>query len=65
MFEGFTYTDYLLICVLWFQAANILVALWPKLSRLRGHGEVRQKQDRGVKVKDRYEELFGGDKANA
>lgn len=65
MFEGFTYTDWLLICVLWFQIANILVALWPKLSRLRGHGEGKVTQVRGVKRKDRYEELFGGDKANA
>jgi hypothetical protein len=63
MFEGFTYTDYLLICVLWFQVANILVAVWPRLSRSRSHGEVSQKPS--VKAKDRYEELFGGEKENA
>ena len=53
-------TDWLLVAVLWFQVANILVALWPKLSRLRHHSEPESKTS--AKGKDAYEALFGGEK---
>jgi len=62
MFEAFTYTDWLLISVLWFQVANILVALWPRLSRLRHHGEVEVRAQERAKGKDAYEALFGEEK---
>ena len=60
MFESFTYTDWLLICVLWFQVANLLVALAPRLTRLfhRGKAEVKE----GVKGKDAYEKFMGEEK---
>jgi hypothetical protein len=61
MLEGFTYTDWLLITVLWFQVANLLFQLWPKLSRLRHHGEVEVRAQERAKGKDAYETLFGGE----
>jgi len=59
MLEGLSYTDWLLITVLWFQIANLLFQLWPKLVRLRLHGKTESK----VKAdgKDAYEEMFGGE----
>lgn len=61
MIESFTYTDWLLIMVLWFQVANLLVALWPKLMRLRCHGVSEAKAQEKAKGKDAYETLFGND----
>jgi hypothetical protein len=52
-------TDWLLIVVLWFQVANLLFQLWPKLMQLRHHGEAESKTS--VKGKDAYETLFGGE----
>ena len=59
MFEGLTYTDWLLFCVLYFQAFILLSLWWPRLSRLRFHGKPEQKDD--VKGKDAYEKMFGKD----
>ena len=60
MFEGFTYTDWLLICVLWFQVANLLFQLWPKLMRLRFHGKAETKGK--ADDQDAYETFLGGEK---
>jgi hypothetical protein len=61
LFENFTYTDWLLICVLWFQVATLLHALWPKLSRFKLIRKVPKVRGRKAKAKgkDAYEELFG------
>lgn len=59
MFEDLTYTDWLLIAVLWFQTVNLLVQVWPKLSRSRHHGDAESKKN--AKGKDAYEKLFGGE----
>jgi hypothetical protein len=58
MFEVFTYTDWLLIVVLWFQVAIVLSLWWPRLSRLRHHGDVETRMQKR-KASDPYEELFG------
>lgn len=59
MFEEFTYTDWLLIVVLWFQVAIVLSLWWPRLSRVRFHGRVEEKAS--VKDKDAYEKLLEND----
>jgi len=68
MFEGFTYTDWLLIVVLWFQIAIVLSLWWPRLSRLRHRNGIPSEitdaysKDRKAAKKDAYETLFGGEK---
>jgi hypothetical protein len=59
VFESFTYTDWLLIVVLWFQVAIVLSLWWPRLSRLRHHGIGEEKVV--LKGKDAYEKLLEKD----
>jgi hypothetical protein len=59
MFEFLTFTDWLVICVLWFQLAIVLSLWWPRLSRLRSHGVAEEKPV--LKSKDAYEKMFGKD----
>ncbi len=56
-----SYTDLLLVCVLWFQVANLLLQLWPKLMHvlqlLRGHGKIESKEEQQkTATLDSYEE---------
>ena len=57
MLEGLSYTDWLLITVLWFQIANLLVQLWPKLMRLKHHNMVESRiEEKRAEPLDAYAE---------
>ena len=64
MLEGLSYTDWLLIAVLWFQIANLLFQLWPKLMQYLPHRLARtsEKKTEGLDSYEQWKHDHGEEK---